>query len=830
MISTNQNDNRTNNNGKQEKLDGLKKEDDQKIVNFSIEDDENNGDDDDEEEEDDEETKINNKEVDEYLVKTESIKNNHQMKSSIKKNENTDVLNWNQVKKLDELLTRSIEIHGRNNMPTLDVTLKDFIRHIHRRLVEQRIKVRDVRINGGLASYILADDHDYPYSDIDIIFSCDLLNFESATTTGDSSNNLFRPINSLCNFMHVESSFSNCCDVIKQTVLDCLLDYMPVNFNKENLTQQCIKESYVKKMAKIYQLNTANTPVGAASPAQAPSPSPNSSNATESSSLPSSFTIESIESLKSSSRWSLISLFNDQGQNIELKFVDKMKRQFQFSVDSFQIQLSSILSYYDCNPNGDAQMEMTENFYPSVLAESMYGNFNEALNHLNSKLIATTSPEEIRGGGLLKYCNLLIRDYKSLYDQTRMQQLEKYMCSRFFIDFSDIKDQEFKLRSYLDSHFYNDPQMCVKYLNKLYQVVNSSTVCLMGHERKQTLGLIESLANSISNNSNDNNNNNVLITCLNDNNNNSNLNNETYSSSSSSSSSTCSNVNNSTNNYNSNNYNHNNTSAINNESNSKHLKVNSKKYYHNYHSSNRSYRSYNNNNYNNNSHNNYNSSNKKYDNSSKQSYISPSNKSKHYKNDNKIINSVSSCSLILFSTPSSISPSPSQSPSPSPSHSSISSISSLYNEDQQTTTNQIALKAQNNNHNNHNHNSTSSSNLTLQQQQPYLVKYYPDTFQTNYEDYDYQQQKTNTLYPYIEIFENCFCPPIIPALNGNNTYYHHPQIYVYTTSSSSSSLNNNNKMYPINTTISSPSSSSSSSSNSSQSTMIQTQNNVYIKN
>jgi hypothetical protein len=762
MISTNQYDNRTNN--RQEYLD---KEAEAKInqVNFSIEDEQ------DDDEEEDEETKINNKEIDEYLVTNAS---------QMPKNENTDVLNWNQVKKLDELLTRSIEIHGRNNMPTLDVTLKDFIRHIHKRLVEQRIKIRDVRINGGLASYILADDHDYPYSDIDIIFSCDLLSFESS-----SDSNLFRPINSMCNFMTAESSFSNCCDVIKQTVLDCLLDYMPVNFNKENLTQQCIKESYVKKMAKIYQLNTANTPVGAASPAQAPSPSPES--------LPSSFTIESIESLKSSSRWSLISLFNDQGQNIELKFVDKMKRQFQFSVDSFQIQLSSILSYYDCN-NRVERMEMSENFYPSVLAESMYGNFNEALSHLNSKLIATTSPEEIRGGGLLKYCNLLIRDYKSLYDQNKMQQLEKYMCSRFFIDFSDIKDQEFKLKSYLDSHFYNDPQMCVKYLNKLYQVVNSSTVCLMGHERKQTLGLIESLANTISNNSNDNN---VLITCLNDNNNNNN-----ESSSSSSCSSTCSNVNSSTyNNYS----NYNNTSAIN-ESNSKHLKVNSKKYYNNHHHNNRSYRSYNN--YNNN--NNYNSNNgnssnnlKKYDNSSKQSIHSMSNKSKQYKNDNKIINSVSSCSLILFSTPSSISPSPSQSPSPSPSHSSISSISSLYNEEQQTS-NQLALKAPNNTNNN---NSNSSSTLTLQQQ-PYLVKYYPDTFHKTYDDYDYQ--KNTNLYPYIEIFENCFCPPIIPASNSTNDFYshhnYHPQIYVYTSS-------NGNKMY-----------------SSSQSTMVQQQNSLYIKN
>ena len=31
---------------------------------------------------------------------------------------------------------------------------------------------------------------------------------------------------------------------------------------------------------------------------------------------------------------------------------------------------------------------------------------------MHSKLIATKHPEEIRGGGLLKYCNLLVKNYR----------------------------------------------------------------------------------------------------------------------------------------------------------------------------------------------------------------------------------------------------------------------------------------------------------------------------------------------------------------------------------------------------------------------------------
>jgi hypothetical protein len=45
--------------------------------------------------------------------------------------------------------------------------------------------------------------------------------------------------------------------------------------------------------------------------------------------------------------WALISLYNINGQNIELKFVDRMKRQFQFSVDSFQILMDPLLDYYE---------------------------------------------------------------------------------------------------------------------------------------------------------------------------------------------------------------------------------------------------------------------------------------------------------------------------------------------------------------------------------------------------------------------------------------------------------------------------------------------------
>ncbi|NXE21069.1 TET5A nucleotidyltransferase, partial [Ardeotis kori] len=189
-----------------------------------------------------------------------------------------------------------------------------------------------------------------------------------------------------------------------------------------------------------------------------------------------------------SDRWSLISLSNNSGKNVELKFVDSLRRQFEFSVDSFQIKLDSLLLFYECSEN-----PMTETFHPTIIGESVYGDFQEAFDHLCNKIIATRNPEEIRGGGLLKYCNLLVRGFRAA-SESEIKSLQRYMCSRFFIDFSDIGEQQRKLESYLQNHFVGLEDRKYDYLMTLHSVVNESTVCLMGHERRQTLNLITMLA------------------------------------------------------------------------------------------------------------------------------------------------------------------------------------------------------------------------------------------------------------------------------------------------------------------------------------------------
>lgn len=335
------------------------------------------------------------------------------------------VLSFEQVRKLHDVMDEVVAIHGRGNFPTLEVTLKDLVNLVRRKLEADvnsggaGVLVKDIRLNGGAASHVLANE-DQQYNDLDLIFAIEL-----------SSPRVF--------------------DRVKTAVLNTLLDLMPEGVCKRRIYTCSLKEAYVGKMVKVNNNNDGD-------------------------------------------RWSLISLGNSPGhKNVELKFVDTMRRQFEFSVDSFQIVLDSLLLFYDC-----AALPISENFYPTVVGESVYGDFQEALYHLQKKLISTRQPEEIRGGGLLKYCNLLVRNYTAV-DSQLIKTLERYMCSRFFIDFPDINTQTTKLEAYLRNHFWgvDEEPLQYQYLMHLYNVVEMSTVCLMGHERRQTLLLIHSLANQV---------------------------------------------------------------------------------------------------------------------------------------------------------------------------------------------------------------------------------------------------------------------------------------------------------------------------------------------
>ncbi|CAF0964779.1 unnamed protein product [Rotaria sordida] len=204
------------------------------------------------------------------------------------------------------------------------------------------------------------------------------------------------------------------------------------------------------------------------------------------------YTDKMIRIINEYDRWGLISLRNADGRNLELKFVEHMKRQYQFSVDSFQILLDPLLNFFYLT----RKFHSNSINFPTIIVLSSYGNFSEALQHLHYRLIDVKTPEELRGGGLLKYCDLIARGFHPT-NHIQMKDLQRYMCSRFFIDFRDSLTQEQVLFKYVTSHFGTDYDVRYRFLRCLYDVISTDSVWLSGFERICFLRTISTMSSSI---------------------------------------------------------------------------------------------------------------------------------------------------------------------------------------------------------------------------------------------------------------------------------------------------------------------------------------------
>ena len=241
--------------------------------------------------------------------------------------------------------------------------------------------------------------------------------------------------------------------VIKEEVLTSLLEFFPEEVTKDNIGSQLLEETYMKKMVLVSDTNN---------------------------------------------QWSLFSLGcqSNEKVSIELKFVSEIKRRFEFTVDSFQIVLDSYFDFGHCTEDRDVPISPT--FFPSVQSVSVYSDYTEALEHLNKRLIHTVAPEEIRGGGLLKYCSLLVNGYRPAYSE-KMESLEPYMCSRFFIDFPSADMQFSKIHKCVETRFLQrgDVQACLNFLDVLYRTVSFQARCLMESQRYETISVILSIRQMI---------------------------------------------------------------------------------------------------------------------------------------------------------------------------------------------------------------------------------------------------------------------------------------------------------------------------------------------
>jgi len=87
------------------------------------------------------------------------------------------VLSYEQVSRLHDVMNETVLIHGRGNFPTLELRLRDLVTVVRQKLEQDGVCVRDIRLNGGAASHVLASSDCAPtpgYNDLDLIFGVDL--------------------------------------------------------------------------------------------------------------------------------------------------------------------------------------------------------------------------------------------------------------------------------------------------------------------------------------------------------------------------------------------------------------------------------------------------------------------------------------------------------------------------------------------------------------------------------------------------------------------------------------------------------------------------------
>ena len=129
------------------------------------------------------------------------------------------VLSYEQVRRLNDLMSEVINIHGRGNFPTIDVRLSDLVSVVKSKLDADGVKVHEIRLNGSGASSVLSPS-DISYNDLDLIFSVDL-------------------------------STAKAFERVKGAVLESLMELLPEGVSRKRMSSCSLKEAYVSKMVKV---------------------------------------------------------------------------------------------------------------------------------------------------------------------------------------------------------------------------------------------------------------------------------------------------------------------------------------------------------------------------------------------------------------------------------------------------------------------------------------------------------------------------------------------------------------------------------------------------
>jgi len=311
------------------------------------------------------------------------------------------ILNNEQKVRLRSLLNEVVMINGnggsntkQQSLPTLKGQVVWFLNILLKTLEIFDIWVIDVRLHGGAASHVISDT--WPsFNDIDILIHVDFKSFEQRQYLAR----------------------------IKSAVLESLRQILTNDYPGRqtqiptaNIDDETLASAYIAKMFMY---------------------------------LGSSENLDSDEN----NIFSFFSFNANGSRSIDIMFVHTLRRQYLFSIDSWQIDLSDFRSY--C-------------LYPDKFL---------AFEDMENELIRVFEPETVRGGCFLPYGYWLYRGYMLPSDVCDIEQ-GLVMLNRFLSDFDNKSKQKKALVGYLENHLESHPlEQKIKYLELLDRIVDHLNRC-----------------------------------------------------------------------------------------------------------------------------------------------------------------------------------------------------------------------------------------------------------------------------------------------------------------------------------------------------------------
>jgi len=139
-----------------------------------------------------------------------------------------------------------------------------------------------------------------------------------------------------------------------------------------------------------------------------------------------------------------------------------------------------------------------------IQVKTYYHSWEEAIHNLNEELVDVYKPEEVRGGGFLKYCHLkflgwelrfpkeLSRSGKDISEKRRkfLQKQENLLAASFLVNFRTQEQQYSAFRSYLLTHFMNQRTKASDYLKFFQQIIPGNKGIAEPNRLQNVIGLL----------------------------------------------------------------------------------------------------------------------------------------------------------------------------------------------------------------------------------------------------------------------------------------------------------------------------------------------------